>query len=94
MPCSLRPIQRAGSRKTGSRINEDRVSCQDSANIAASTSTTVSRLLTAVDRVPVNACCAPSTSLLSRLIRAPVWVRVKKAMGIRCTCENTAERMS
>ena len=28
---------------------------------------------------------APTTSLLSRLIRVPVWVRVKKASGIRCT---------
>ena len=53
--------------------------------MAAITSDTVSRLLTTLDSVPVNACWAPSTSLLSRLISAPVWVRVKKAMGIRWT---------
>ena len=34
------------------------------------------------------------TSLLSRLISAPVWVRVKKAMGIRWMCSNTLDRMS
>ena len=34
----------------------------------------------------VVACCAPSTSLFSRLTRAPVWVRVKKASDIRWTC--------
>ncbi len=31
--------------------------------------------------VEVNACCAPMTSLLSREISAPVWVRVKNASG-------------
>ena len=59
--------------------------CQDRVSIAAITSATVSRLLTTLDSVPVNACCAPSTSLFSRLISAPVWVRVKNAIGIRCT---------
>ncbi len=42
----------------------------------------------------MNACWAPMTSLLSRLIRAPVWVRVKKAIGIFWMCSKTFERMS
>ncbi len=42
-------------------------------------------LLTTPERVEVNARWAPSTSLLSRLTRAPVWVRVKNCNGIRCT---------
>ena len=42
-------------------------------------------LLTTPDNVHVNARWAPITSLLSRLTRAPVRVRVKKATGMRCT---------
>ncbi len=37
------------------------------------------------DSVDVNACCAPITSLFSRLTSAPVCVRVKNCSGIRCT---------
>ena len=44
--------------------------------------------------VSVKACWAPSTSLLSRDIKAPVWVRVKKAMGMRWMWVNTRLRMS
>ena len=55
---------------------------------------TLMTLLTTLDSVPVNACCAPSTSLLIRLISAPVWVRVKNAIGIRWMCSKTFERMS
>ena len=51
-------------------------------------------LETTPDSVEVNACWAPRTSLLSRLTSAPVWVRVKNASGIRCTCSNTLVRMS
>ena len=42
----------------------------------------------------MKACCAPRTSLFSRLIRAPVWVRVKKARGMLWMWRNTFERMS
>ena len=42
----------------------------------------------------MNARWAPITSLLSRLTSAPVWVRVKNATGIRCTCSNTWRRRS
>jgi len=51
-------------------------------------------LVTTPDSVQVNARWAPITSLSSRLTRAPVRVRVKKAIGIRCTWENTARRRS
>ena len=51
-------------------------------------------LATTPDRVEVKACCAPMTSLFSRLTRAPVWVRVKNASDICCTCSNTLVRMS
>ena len=51
-------------------------------------------LETTDDSVEVNACWAPTTSLLSRLTSAPVWVRVKKAIGIRCTCAKTRVRRS
>ncbi len=62
--------------------------------MATSTRATLTRLETTEDKVSVNACWAPSTSLFSRLISAPVWVRVKKASGIRPIWANTWERMS
>ncbi len=79
---SLRPISRAGTMNTGSRMSESRVIFQDNRNIALNTMTTVTRLLTTLASVSVNACWAPSTSLFSRLTSAPVWVRVKNAIGI------------
>ena len=57
-------------------------------------STSPITLETTPDRVEVNACCAPITSLFSRLTSAPVCVRVKKATGIRWTCSNTRLRRS
>ncbi len=54
--------------------------------MATSVSTTPIALLTTLESVPVNADCAPSTSLLSRLMSAPVWVRVKNAIGMREMC--------
>ena len=56
--------------------------------------TTTIRLETTEPSVPVTARWAPITSLLSRLIRAPVWVRVKKAIGMRWTWSNRATRRS
>ena len=32
---------------------------------------------------------APTTSVFRRLISEPVWVLVKKEIGIFCTCVNT-----
>ena len=51
-------------------------------------------LPTVPDRVDVNACWAPITSLLSRLTSAPVWVRVKNCSGMRCTWSYTWVRRS
>jgi hypothetical protein len=59
-----------------------------------SATTTCTVLAVSVPKVPVNARCAPTTSLFSRLIRAPVWVRVKNATGMRCTWRNARWRMS
>ena len=56
--------------------------------------TTVTRLPTTLERRSVKACWAPMTSLLSRLTSAPVWVRVKKASGMRWMWRNTLDRMS
>ena len=49
-------------------------------------------LLTTLDSTDVKACWAPMTSLLSRLTSAPVWARVKKAIGWRSTWEKTSAR--
>ena len=94
MTDSRRPTRLAGMTNTGRMIRLIRVICQDRKNITIRTSVTLIRLETTDDRVSVNACWAPMTSLLSRLISAPVWVRVKKAMGILWMCSNTLDRMS
>ena len=44
--------------------------------------------------VVVTARWAPMTSLFIRLIRAPVWVRVKKAIGMADTWSNSFTRRS
>ena len=49
---------------------------------------------TVLDSVEVKARCAPITSLLSRDTSAPVWVRVKNASDMRCTCAKTLVRRS
>ena len=87
-------MNRAGTRNTGRRISATSVICHERKNIAPSTMTTLIALDTTFDRVSVNACWAPSTSLFRRVISAPVWVRVKKATGISCTWPNTFERRS
>jgi hypothetical protein len=88
------PIRRAGITNTGRMTSETRVICQDSSSIAPNVSSTVIMLDTTEDSVSVNACCAPSTSLFSLLISAPVWVLVKNASGIRWMCPNTPVRRS
>ncbi len=89
-----RPTRLAGNTNTGRMIRLITVICHDRKNMTIRTRTTLIRLETTDDKVSVNACWAPMTSLLSRLIRAPVWVRVKKAMGIFWMCSNTWARMS
>ena len=85
MSCSRAPIRRAGSTKTGSITNDSAVICHESVNITAAVNTRLTTLDTSPDSVEVNACCAPSTSLLRRETSAPVCVRVKNASGMRCT---------
>ena len=85
MLCSRVPIRRAGSTNNGSSTSASPVICQDRENMTPAVSTRLTTLETTPDRVEVKACCAPLTSLFSRLTRAPVWVRVKKASGMRWT---------
>ena len=68
--------------------------CQLRKNMAPRTMTTVTKLPTTFESRSVKACWAPITSLLRRLTSAPVWVRVKKASGMRWMWRNTLERMS
>jgi len=91
---SFLPIRRAGITNTGRITSAARVICQDRMSIVISTRITVIRLDTTDDSVSVNACWAPSTSLLSLLISAPVWVLVKNASGMRWMCPNTPVRRS
>ena len=63
--------------------------------MTVSVTTSVMTFETTVPSVPVTACCAPITSLFSRLTAAtPVWVRVKNEIGRRCTWSNSATRRS
>ena len=88
------PIRRAGMMKIGSSTMASSVICHDMLAITATVSTSTITLVTTPDSAEVKARCAPITSLLSRLTSAPVWVRVKKAIGIDCTCSNTRRRRS
>jgi hypothetical protein len=87
-------MRRAGRTNSGTRISDSAVICQDSENMTPAVSTSPITLETTPDSVDVKACCAPITSLFSRLTSAPVWVRVKNATGMRCTCSNTRLRRS
>ena len=62
--------------------------------MTASTRISCSTLDTTDDRVDVSACCAPMTSLFSRLTSEPVCALVKNAIGCRWTCPNTCVRRS
>ena len=88
------PMRRAGITNSGSRPSASRVIGHDRLNMTASVSTSVITFVTTPASADVNAPWAPMTSLFSRLTRAPVWVRVKKAIGIDWTCSNTRRRRS
>jgi hypothetical protein len=92
--CSFDPIRRAGSTNSGTSTMDRVVICQDRLNITPAVSTSPMTLETTPDSVEVKACCAPMTSLFSRLTSAPVCARVKKATGIRWTCSKTRLRRS
>ncbi len=62
--------------------------------MAARTVTVVAMLPTTVESIDVNACCAPWTSPFRRLTRAPVWVRLKNAIGCFWTWSKTCVRRS
>lgn len=88
------PIRRAGSTNTGSRTSASAVICQEMLSITARVRRRVTTLLTTPDKVLLKARWAPMTSLLRRLTSAPVRVRVKNAIGMRCTWSKTAVRRS
>ncbi|MDI2023390.1 hypothetical protein PJL18_03938 [Paenarthrobacter nicotinovorans] len=91
---SLEPMRRAGMRKIGSSTMASTVTSQEVLSITASVNARATTLLTTPDNVPAKADCAPMTSLFNRLTKAPVRVRVKNAMGMRCTWSNTRVRRS
>ena len=68
--------------------------CHDNTNMAVRVAVTPTMLPTTFDRVEVNACCAPCTSLFNRVTSAPVLARVKNPIGIVCTWSNTWVRKS
>ena len=70
------------------------VSRHSSTSIATSAVVSPTTLLTTLPSVFVTAVWAPTTSVPSRAVTAPVGVRVKNAMGIRCTLRNSAVRRS
>ena len=63
--------------------------CQDRPTMTMRVSTSAMTLVTTPASPVVKARCAPITSLFNRLTRAPVWVRVKNAIGMRCTWPKT-----
>ena len=79
---------------SGSTTSASSVRRHSRASIATSVVTSTTTLLTTLPSVLVTAVWAPMTSLLSRDVIAPVGVRVKKAIGIRCTLANRARRRS
>ncbi len=92
--CSRRPMRRAGMMKAGSTTSVRTVSRHSRPSITESVTARVMTFCTTVPMVDVTACCAPMTSLFIRLVSEPVWVRLKKEMGSRCTWSNSATRMS
>ncbi len=80
MPCSLRPVRLAGTMNTGSTISVSSVRRHSSTIIAARVVTRMITFDTMEPSVPVTASWAPITSLFNRLMSAPVWLRVKKAI--------------
>ena len=94
MPPNFRPIRFAGAMNNGRTTKESNVNRHSRTNIAAKVVMSTTTLETTLPKVDVTAVCAPTTSLLRRLISAPVCVRVKNAMGIRCTLSNSATRRS
>ena len=80
--------------KSGSAINVSNVIAQLSLNMITSVTTSWMTFCSTVPSVLVTVCCAPTTSLFKRDCNAPVCVRVKNAMGMRCTWSKSLTRRS
>ena len=91
--CARFPAALPGSTNSGITVSATRLSCHDSQNIAASTSTRFSSTDTDSDSTTPTACCVSSTSSM-RDTSDPVCVRVKNASGCRRTCRNRLARSS
>ena len=70
------------------------VSRHSSVNMTTSVATAWIRLVTMLTNVLLMALCAPTTSLLKRLINSPTLVCVKKLSDMRCKWANRAARRS
>ena len=92
--CRRRPTRLAGRMNSGSTTSDSSVSRHSRRAMATSVVTNVMMLETTDPIVPVRARWAPMTSVFRRLVRAPVWVRVKNATGMRWTWANSATRRS
>ena len=87
-------MRRAGIRKIGSMMTASTVTSQEVLSMTMRVRISATTLVTTPESVPLKACWAPMTSLLRRLTRAPVRVRVKNAIGIFWTWLKTAVRRS
>ena len=93
--CRRRPTRLAGMTNTGSRASASSVRRQSSTmNIVSSVIRRTQALETSWPSVPVMARWAPITSLLRRLISAPVCTLVKNDTPMRCTWSYSATRRS
>jgi hypothetical protein len=79
-----RAMRRSRNTKPGITSRASKVTFQLRMSIAVRVAARVKRLEATLATV-VTLCWAPSTSLVSRLSNAPVWVWVKKATGMRWT---------
>ena len=78
------PTRRVSHTKNGSRISENTVSCQLSANIATIVAVTVATVETVEVAVDVTTSSIPPMSYAIRACTSPERVRVKNASDIRC----------
>ena len=77
---------RAGNVKRGRAAIASSVSRQSARSITTRMTATETMLENTVTKVPVIACCAPTTSVLTREISSPVLVAVKNRSDILCKC--------
>ena len=80
------PTRRDAAMNAGNTAIATALSRHSILTITARVTRVETRFAVSVTNVPVTACCAPTTSLLSRLITSPVLVDVKKPSDIRWRC--------